>query len=154
MDYIQHKIASQITRVLLGSGLLCLMLFALITSAEPTTKHYNIDEAVNSFDATNTVETKVGYQYWFADKSFANGKTLKLSVVGPHQATHAPHKHAEDEFFFILEGTAEFYLDGETRTAGPMTSFYCPSWQMHGIKNTGDTELKYLVVKQYLTSEE
>ena len=139
----------------LAIWLLTSVLAAPVALAKETaTKHYSIDEAVNSFDMSKTVETKVGYQYWFADKQFANGKTLKLSVVAPQQATHAPHKHAEDEFFLVLEGTAEFYLDGETRTAGPMTSFYCPSWQMHGIKNAGDTELKYLVVKQYLTSEE
>ena len=29
------------------------------------------------------------------------------------------------------------------------TSFYCPSNVEHGIRNTGDTELKYLVIKKY-----
>ena len=79
-----------------------------------------------------------------------DGKTLKLSVVKPHAATHEPHTHTEDEFFFVLEGTAEFHLDGETATGGPMTSFYCPSGVKHGIRNIGDTELKYLVIKKYL----
>jgi oxalate decarboxylase/phosphoglucose isomerase-like protein (cupin superfamily) len=35
--------------------------------------------------------------------------------------------------------------------AGPMTSFYCPSGSKHGIRNIGDTELKYLVIKKYLS---
>jgi oxalate decarboxylase/phosphoglucose isomerase-like protein (cupin superfamily) len=30
-----------------------------------------------------------------------------------------------------------------------MTSFYCPSFSEHGIRNVGDTELKYLVIKKY-----
>jgi mannose-6-phosphate isomerase-like protein (cupin superfamily) len=94
-------------------------------------------------------KTKVGYQYWFADKNFLDGRTIKLSVVAPHSATHPPHKHSEDEFFFVIEGTAEFYLNGETKTAGSMTSFYCPSFSEHGIRNVGDTELKYLVIKKY-----
>jgi mannose-6-phosphate isomerase-like protein (cupin superfamily) len=106
---------------------------------------------VNSFDKEQVQPTKVGYQYWFADKAFAEGKTLKLSVVKPHSATHDPHTHEEDEFFFVLEGTAEFHLDGETATGGPMTSFYCPSGSTHGIRNIGDTELKYLVIKKYIT---
>jgi mannose-6-phosphate isomerase-like protein (cupin superfamily) len=114
---------------------------------------YTIDDVVNRFDPDRTEPTKVGYQYWFADTSFADGKTLKLSVVKPHQATHAPHVHAEDEFFFVLEGTAEFHLDGETAMGGPMTSFYCPSGSRHGIRNIGDTELKYLVIKKYLDKE-
>ena len=112
--------------------------------------NYSIEDCVNEFSMNDVVPTKVGYQYWFADKNFLDGRTIKLSVVGPHLATHAPHRHAEDEFFFVLEGTAEFYLNGETKTAGPMASFYCPSYSEHGIRNVGDTELKYLVIKKYI----
>ena len=111
--------------------------------------NYSIENCVNEFSMDGTEKTKVGYQYWFADKNFLDGRTIKLSVVKPHSATHTPHKHSEDEFFFVLEGTAEFYLSGETKTAGPMTSFYCPSASEHGIRNVGDTELKYLVIKKY-----
>jgi mannose-6-phosphate isomerase-like protein (cupin superfamily) len=120
---------------------------AAISQAEPA--KYTIHNVVNSFDQEKSVPTAVGYQYWFADKAFADGKTLKLSVVKPRSATHDPHTHEEDEFFFVLEGTAEFHLDGETMTGGPMTSFYCPSGVSHGIRNIGDTELKYLVIKKY-----
>jgi mannose-6-phosphate isomerase-like protein (cupin superfamily) len=104
---------------------------------------------VNEFSLDNIEETKVGYQYWFADKDFLDGRTIKLSVVGLHSSTHAPHKHSDDEFFFVLEGTAEFYLNGETKVVGPMTSLYCPPFSEHGIKNVGNTELKYLVIKKY-----
>jgi quercetin dioxygenase-like cupin family protein len=111
--------------------------------------NYTIENCVNEFSMDGIEKTKVGYQYWFADKNFLDGRTIKLSVVAPQSATHPPHKHSEDEFFFVLEGTGEFYLNGETMTAGPMTSFYCQSSSEHGIKNIGDTELKYLVIKKY-----
>jgi mannose-6-phosphate isomerase-like protein (cupin superfamily) len=133
---------------MLGSALLA---FSLGLSAGES--KYTIDNAVNTFDMDRVKQTKVGYQYWFADKQFAGGKTLKLSVVRPNAATHAPHTHESDEFFFVLEGTAEFYLDGETTTGGPMTSFYCPPNSTHGIRNAGDTELKYLVIKEYPVGE-
>lgn len=120
------------------------------TENQRAEKKYTIDNCVNEFNSGKTELTKVGFQYWFADKNFAEGKTVKLSVVAPHSATHPPHKHAEDEFFFVLEGTAEFYLDGKNKTVGPMTSLYCPSEIEHGIRNVGDTELKYLVIKKYL----
>ena len=125
-----------------------LTLYGINASAEKPI--YTIDNTVNTFNKEKIEPTQVGYQYWFADKKFADGKTLKLSVVKPHSATHEPHIHTEDEFFFILEGTAEFYLDGKTTTGGPMTSFYCPTGVKHGIRNVGDTELKYLVIKEYL----
>lgn len=115
--------------------------------------NYSIENCVNEFSMKGIEKTKAGFQYWFAGKEFLDGRTIKLSVVGPHSATHAPHKHSEDEFFFVLEGTAEFYLNGERRTAGPMTSFYCPSYSEHGIRNISDSELKYLVIKKYEMKE-
>ena len=136
------------------TGLLALAVaLCIMSGAIAADTRYSIENVVNSFDESRVVPTDVGYQYWFADQSFADGKTLKLSVVRPHEATHAPHVHDEDEFFFVLEGTAEFYLDGETRTGGPMTSFYCPTGSKHGIRNVGDTELKYLVIKKYIIDE-
>jgi len=107
-------------------------------------KQFTIDNCVSEFSMDKTIKTKVGYQFWFADRDFIDGRTLKMSVVAPHSATHPPHKHIEDEFFFVLEGTAEFYLDGKTKVAGPYTSFYCPSNVEHGIKNVGDTTLAIL----------
>lgn len=133
--------------------LFCFGLASLAFAADSTlapAPGYSIANCVKPFDPHGVVKTSVGYQFWFADPSLADGKTVKLSVVGPHLGTHAPHRHAEDEFFFVVEGTAEFFLDGERRTGGPMTLFYCPSGHLHGIRNVGDTELKYLVLKKYL----
>ena len=113
------------------------------------TLKYTIDNCVNTFSMDRIEKTNAGYQYWFVDKKFLDGRTIKLSVVKPNEATHPPHRHAEDEFFFILEGKAEFYLNGHTKIVGPMTSLYCPPYVEHGIKNAGDKELKYLVIKKY-----
>jgi len=110
---------------------------------------YTIENCINKFSIDKIEKTNVGYQYWFADPNFADGKTVKMSVVAPHSATHPPHVHAEDEFFFILEGKAELYLKGKWTPAESYTSFYCPSNVEHGIRNAGDIELKYLVIKQY-----
>lgn len=135
------------------SATICLLTgIQTITAQEITkiqSKQFSIDNCVNEFTMEKTTKTAAGYQYWFADTSFIDGRTLKMSVVAPHQSTHAAHKHIEDEFFFILEGKAEFYLDGKSKIVGPLTSLYCPSNVMHGIKNAGDMELKYLVIKKY-----
>jgi len=110
---------------------------------------YTVKTCINEFSRDKIVKTEAGYQYWFVDKTLADGKTLKMSVVKPHAATHAPHKHPEDEFFFVLEGKVEFFLAGERKVVGPYSSFYCPPNIEHGIRNVGETEAKYLVVKKY-----
>lgn len=125
-----------------------------ISSAQeplPPSEKYTFENCINKFDMSKTVKTSVGYQYWFIEQKFLDDNlTVKMSVVAPKQATHAPHKHPGDETFFILEGTAQFYLNGKTTTGGPLTSFYCPVGSEHGISNAGDTELKYLVIRKYI----
>lgn len=138
--------------IVILSLLISLSLAAQINN-KSTGKDFTIDNCVSKFDVNKIDSTKVGYQFWFVDKEFIDGRTLKMSVVKPHAATHPPHLHIEDEFFFVLEGTAEFYLNGETTTAEPYASFYCPANSKHGIRNIGDTELKYLVIKKYLNKD-
>lgn len=111
---------------------------------------YSIENCVNEFDLSKATQTKVGYQYWFGDKNFTHENTLKMSIVSPGKSTHAPHRHPEEEFFYILEGRATFYLDGKTVEVGPNTSLYCPPNSEHGISNAGQTDLKYLVIKKDL----
>jgi hypothetical protein len=71
---------------------------AFVSSAVADDAKYTIDTVVNSFDKEQVQPTKVGYQYWFADKAFAEGKTLKLSVVKPHSATHDALGHARSAY--------------------------------------------------------
>lgn len=126
-----------------------LTLSAQIEIKDNSKKKWTIENCVNHFSPEKAISTNAGYQYWFADKEFLDGETLKMSVVAPGKATHPPHTHTEDEFFFVLEGTAKFYLNGDSIVSGQYTSFYCPSMVEHGIANAGETELKYLVVKTY-----
>lgn len=127
-----------------------LFIFIITTSLfSQQKKEFNIDNCVSVFNPEKIEKTKVGYQYWFVDKDFIDGRTLKVSVVAPNSATHAPHAHSEDEFFFILEGKAELFLGGNTKIVEGNASFYCPSNVEHGIRNVGDKELKYLVIKKY-----
>lgn len=134
-------------RLMLLSVFATMMLTVPVLTQER--REWAIEECVNSFDTAKVESTKAGYQYWFVDKKMLDGRTIKLSVVAPMKATHPPHRHPEDEFFFVLEGTAEVYLDGRTRVVGPYTCFYCPPNSEHGIRNVGETELKYLVIKKY-----
>jgi quercetin dioxygenase-like cupin family protein len=128
---------------LLGIGMLIGVAWA---GAAPV---YDIQNSAKTFNRDAVEKTAVGYQYWFFDPKFARGRTIKLSVVGPRLATHAPHQHEGHEFFFVLEGTAEFFLDGKKRIVGPQTALYCPPNSLHGISNAGDGELRYLVIKDY-----
>lgn len=135
----------------LSAAFFCIV-FQQFTYAQKTETaiDYDIKNCVNEFDITKATKTQVGYQYWFADKKFTEENTLKMSIVEPGKSTHAPHHHPEEEFFYILEGKASFFLNGKTVVVGPNTSLYCPPNSEHGISNAGDINLKYLVIKKDL----
>ncbi len=102
------------------------LLSALSQTKDSLQTKWTTKNCVNQFTPEKATPTKTGYQYWFADKNFTNGKTLKISVVKPNQSTHAPHKHIEDEYFFILEGKAKCYLNGDSVIVEPYASFLLP----------------------------
>ena len=118
-------------------------------ASSPAKPHYTFDSCVNKFDAAKTEKTTVGYQYWYAGRDLATGWTVKLSVVGPHLATHQPHVHGDDEYFIIIAGQAELYLFGNWHPIGPNTCVYVPPGVEHGLRNAGDTELQYIVFQPY-----
>jgi quercetin dioxygenase-like cupin family protein len=121
-----------------------------IASTPKQDSKYTFENCLNRFDPAKNVKTAVGYQYWFIAQQFLpDGLTVKMSVAGPGQATHAPHQHPGDEIFFVLEGTARFHLNGQTATGDAYTSFYCPEGSEHGISNAGADTLKYLVIRKY-----
>jgi len=122
-------------------------------TGKPDTTICQVGKYVNEFRMDAAEKTSAGYQYWFVGRELADGKTLKMSVVKPHSATHAPHVHAEEEFFFVLEGKVEFFLNGQRKIVTPYASFYCPPNSEHGIRNVGDMEAKYLVIKKYEKSK-
>ena len=92
-------------------------------------------------------KTKKGWVYWHVPRDLSPGFNFKISNVGPKLANHSAHTHPEEEIFYILEGTAKFSLNGQTKIVGPKSTLFCPSGISHGISNAGDTELTYAVIK-------
>jgi len=93
-----------ISLLLLGSAIVFLCTSALPvkmnrTAGETGEVKYSIRNCVNEFNPAAVESTKAGYRYWFLDRKFAGGKTVKLSVVRANDATHPPHRHSEDEVF-------------------------------------------------------
>jgi quercetin dioxygenase-like cupin family protein len=57
------------------------------------------------------------------------------------------HVHAnEDEIFYLLEGTYEFYLDGKTFTREPGAAVFLPRGIPHTFRVIGDTPGRNLTI--------
>jgi mannose-6-phosphate isomerase-like protein (cupin superfamily) len=60
---------------------------------------------------------------------------------------HPPHKHPEEEFMVITEGTGEISIDGKVQKIAPGAMMYCAANVLHGIVNTGKTPLLFYFYK-------
>jgi quercetin dioxygenase-like cupin family protein len=69
------------------------------------------------------------------------------TTVKAGQASHPPHKHVEEELIIIKEGTFEVMQNGKVSEAGPGSVIFEASNEMHGLRNVGNTEGTYFVVK-------
>jgi mannose-6-phosphate isomerase-like protein (cupin superfamily) len=60
-------------------------------------------------------------------------------------AATVPHHHAvTEEIYYILAGSAEMTIGGETRPVGPGDAIAIPPGARHTIRNTGSAELVFL----------
>lgn len=85
---------------------------------------------------------------------YFNGSTeqLSLMVAGsltlkPGMSPHPPHKHPEEEFLLVTEGSGEIEVDGIVTNAGPGSMMYCAGDHMHGIRNTGSGPMTFYYYK-------
>ena len=63
-------------------------------------------------------------------------------LMGWHKTGEGPPDHvhfSQEEVFFILEGTYELTVGGQTSTAGPGTIVFIPRNVVHRFKNVGET---------------
>ena len=58
-----------------------------------------------------------------------------------------PHRHlAEDELFYVFDGTISFTASGETRTVSAGESVFVPRGEAHAYSNVGDTDARMVAV--------
>jgi mannose-6-phosphate isomerase-like protein (cupin superfamily) len=70
-----------------------------------------------------------------------------MTTLAPGHAPHPPHKHVNEEMFFIREGTLEVTIEGVSCQIGPGSVAYVHSNEMHGVKNVGAAPAQYFVLE-------
>jgi mannose-6-phosphate isomerase-like protein (cupin superfamily) len=87
-------------------------------------------------------------RFFFRGKTYATKDVLvAVAVVQPGKTVHKAHRHAEEEYLAIIEGTGTWSLDGKEFPAGKGDILYVEPWIYHGVTNTGDKPLVFLVVR-------
>ena len=71
---------------------------------------------------------------------------LHISEIAPGTSAHPPHTHDGVEAFYVLEGHGTLTVAGEAYALGPNEAFILDPTKPHGLTNTGDTSMRYMVI--------
>lgn len=74
------------------------------------------------------------------------GRYAQWLEITPPAGSPPPHSHAnEDKWFYVLQGTVRFLIDGAWREAGPGSGSFMPRHSVHTFQNSGDTPLHMII---------
>lgn len=85
--------------------------------------------------------------YFYGRTATSINTIAGIAVIEPNNEIHPPHKHKEDEFLMIIEGNGEWFINGEKFEAKPGDMLYAAPDDIHGLFNSGDTPLKFVIFK-------
>lgn len=102
----------------------------------------------------NAVEVKT--EKYGARRQFFQAPTATLdelechvTTLNPGAAPDPPHRHREEAVVIVKEGTVEALVNGEMRRVGPGSVIFQASNQLHSIRNVGQTQATYHVIKWF-----
>jgi len=85
---------------------------------------------------------------YFAGESLATRNVLvAVAIVQPGKAVHRAHRHAQEEYLMLVEGSGIWSLEGKEMAAKTGDVLYAAPWVYHGLTNTGRQPLKFAVVR-------
>ncbi|MBN2474998.1 MAG: cupin domain-containing protein [Pirellulales bacterium] len=88
------------------------------------------------------------FRRYFSGETFATQDVLTaVAIVEPGKALHRAHRHAEEEYLVVVEGSGTWSLEGKESPAQRGDILYVEPWVYHGLTNTGEGKLVFLVVR-------
>lgn len=86
-------------------------------------------------------------------RDIADNPTVTLGVFEAHistlnvgNASHAPHRHPQEEIIIVKEGQLEVHINGKTTPAGPGSVLFYATNDAHNVRNVGTSPATYWVV--------
>jgi quercetin dioxygenase-like cupin family protein len=76
-------------------------------------------------------------------KSMVTGNMILMPGMSPHPA----HRHPEEEFMWVTQGTGEIMVEGKTYNVAAGSVMYCAGNHWHSITNTGTQPMTFYFSK-------
>lgn len=92
-----------------------------------------------------------GHGWVFVDTP---GLSVKQELM-PAKTAEMLHYHEKaQQFFFILSGTATFYVEGETFTVQAGEGFHIAAGKKHNITNNANSDMEFILSSQPSTNND
>ena len=108
-----------------------------------------LNSQVISWDAAQSLQAD-----WGQMRTYFRGQTpgtkdvlTAVAVVEPGKAVHRAHRHAEEEYLVVVTGSGTWFLAGNQFPAQRGDILYVDPWVYHGLTNTGNEQLIFVVVR-------
>ncbi len=99
-------------------------------------------------EAASTVDKWGEMRKYFRGETYGTTNMLTaIAVIKPGESVHPAHRHSEEEFLVLTEGSGRWHLDGKEFAAEKGDVLYAAPWVMHGLVNTGQVPLTFFVVR-------
>ncbi len=125
-------------------------IFLLWLPAAAFAQGLTLKECIHTFNESGVKPNSTGWAYWFIPSGgIADTLSVKMSMVDKGTKTHDPHKHFEDELFFMVEGESIVHVNGEEQLLRPGDAFYAPGNSSHNIRRADTNKrIRYVMFKR------
>lgn len=108
-----------------------------------------LKSAVFDFEKLTDVPTKTGSRRGVLSGTTPTLNKLEshITTVNARDASHAAHRHPDEEWVIVREGSIEFTINGKSEVAGPGSIAFFASNDLHGMRNVGDTRAMYHIIR-------
>mgnify|MGYP001615793610 CR=1 FL=1 len=104
---------------------------------------------VVSFDDATTHQADWGEmrRYFTGETAGTKDVLTAVAIVKPGKAVHRAHRHSEEEYLILAQGSGTWSLDGKECPAKRGDILYAEPWVYHGLTNTGSEQLILAVIR-------
>jgi len=115
-----------------------------MAQTQPAVMH----SATFGWDAVADKPTEVGSVRSFFKSPTATLNELEYhaTTLKPGLASHAPHRHPNEELVIVKQGTVEALVNGKWERLGAGAMIFNASNELHALRNVGDGPATYHVI--------
>ena len=101
------------------------------------------------FYEPETMEQKLaGASYSTSEGVWVDGERVIFGVINKPAGTGSrPHRHPNEQFIFVQQGSLQAMIDGERKTVGAGGIIHIPANSLHSMVATDDEDVIFIVAK-------